>query len=186
MNEIFEAAAEIHQFCADSRWKFCFIGAVAVARWGEPRATQDVDLTILTGFGAESTYIDALLERFPARISEAKAFALKKRVLLLNTSRGVPVDVALGAIPYEERIIDRSSNWLISRNVALRTCSAEDVVITKAVADRDGDWKDIRRVIVRRPKLDRALIFRELTPLLELKEDMAPAERLRKLFEQLG
>jgi len=44
-----------------------FIGALAVIRWGEPRLTQDVDLTILTGFGGEARYIDALLQRFTGR-----------------------------------------------------------------------------------------------------------------------
>lgn len=27
MNETFEAAAEVHKFCAGAGWKFCFIGA---------------------------------------------------------------------------------------------------------------------------------------------------------------
>ena len=29
------------------------MGGVALQRWGEPRLTQDVDLTLLTGFGDE-------------------------------------------------------------------------------------------------------------------------------------
>jgi len=35
-------------------WRFCFIGGVANFRWGTPRLTDDLDLTLLTGFGAEA------------------------------------------------------------------------------------------------------------------------------------
>ena len=63
MIELFRLAAELQDVCQHERWQFCFIGGVAVQRWGEPRVTQDVDMTILTGFGNEQSYIDFLLRR---------------------------------------------------------------------------------------------------------------------------
>jgi len=45
MNPIFAAAEEIQAFCRARDWRFCFIGGLANQRWGEPRLTQDVDLT---------------------------------------------------------------------------------------------------------------------------------------------
>jgi hypothetical protein len=62
VNPILAAAIDVERFCDSQGWRFCFIGALAVVRWGEPRLTQDVDLTILTGFGGEERYIDALLD----------------------------------------------------------------------------------------------------------------------------
>ena len=76
MNPIFRAAVDVQRFCDDQQWRFCIIGALAVIRWGEPRLTQDVDLTILTGFGGEDRYVDALLRRFMGRREDARAFAL--------------------------------------------------------------------------------------------------------------
>lgn len=46
---ILAAAGELQRFCERQGWRFCLIGGVAVQRWGEPRFTQDVDLTLLTG-----------------------------------------------------------------------------------------------------------------------------------------
>ncbi len=66
MNEVIRAAAELQDFCAARNWRFCFIGGLAVLRWGEPRETADADLTLLTGFGTEDPFIDALLGRFDA------------------------------------------------------------------------------------------------------------------------
>jgi hypothetical protein len=79
VNPIFRAAVDVQEFCTGSQWQFCVIGAVAVQRWGEPRLTQDVDLTILTGFGSEERWIDALLRRFEARRPDARDFALGTR-----------------------------------------------------------------------------------------------------------
>ena len=50
MRDLFRLADEIQSFCRDRGWRFCFIGGIALQRWGEPRLTGDIDLTILTGF----------------------------------------------------------------------------------------------------------------------------------------
>ena len=41
MNGLFAAAQEMGEFCRQQGWKFCFIGGLAVLRWGEHRTTQD-------------------------------------------------------------------------------------------------------------------------------------------------
>ena len=183
MIALFPAAAEVQAFCRRADWRFCFIGGLALQRWGEPRYTQDVDLTLLTGFGNEADYVDALLGTFSARLSDAREHALRHRVLLLTAGDGVPVDIALGALPYEEQMIGRSSDWNVAPGLSLRTCSAEDLIVLKAFAGRPQDWVDIERVAVRQAgKLDEALIFEELSPLLELKDDPASAARLRAIL----
>src|SRR5689334_19067562 len=105
---VFAAAEEVQSFCKKHGWRFCFIGGLAVQRWGEPRMTQDADLTLLTGFGKEEGFVDALLSTFTARRKDAREFALAQRVLLLSTPGGISVDLALGAFPFEERSIDRA------------------------------------------------------------------------------
>lgn len=48
MNGLFSAAELVQDLCEREGWEFCFIGGLAVQRWGEPRVTRDVDLTLLT------------------------------------------------------------------------------------------------------------------------------------------
>lgn len=183
MNPIFAAALEVQDFCRARRWKFCFIGGVAVQRWGEPRLTRDVDLTLLTGFGTEGAFVSALLDRFGARRSDARDFALRHRVLLLESAGGMPIDVALGAMPFEERAIERASDFAIGPALALSTCGAEDLIVFKTFAGRERDWLDIDGIAVRQSsRLNQTLIWTELTPLLELKEDQTSAERLRRIL----
>ncbi|HJT28395.1 MAG TPA: nucleotidyl transferase AbiEii/AbiGii toxin family protein, partial [Pyrinomonadaceae bacterium] len=109
MNEVIQAAAELQAVCQAQDWKFCFIGGLALQRWSEPRETVDVDLSVFAGFGDEQQFSDVLLKHFTARISDAATFARERRVLLLRSSKGVGLDVAFAALPYEALIIERSS-----------------------------------------------------------------------------
>ncbi|MGH9364027.1 MAG: nucleotidyl transferase AbiEii/AbiGii toxin family protein, partial [Thermoanaerobaculia bacterium] len=183
MIPIFAAALEVQDFCRSQGWSFCFIGGLAVQRWGEPRLTQDVDLTILTGFGREAEFIDALLGKLTARRPDARDFALRNRVVLLQSSARIPIDVSLGALAFEERLVKRASCHMFSPGVELETCSAEDLVVLKAFAGRDRDWADIEGVVLRQAgRLGVKLIWRELVPLLELKEDAAGKDRLEVIL----
>ncbi|MGI9017958.1 MAG: nucleotidyl transferase AbiEii/AbiGii toxin family protein [Euzebya sp.] len=170
MNGLFSAAREIQDLCDEQGWRFCFIGGLAVLRWGEPRQTRDVDLTLLTGFGGEEPFVDRLLERFAPRVPDAKGFALKNRVLLLRSDDGVGLDVALGAMTFEEHAVDRATGWRIDQSLVLQTCSAHDLVVYKVFAGRPQDWIDVEMIIARRSReLDMDLVQQELVPLLELK-----------------
>lgn len=183
MNPIFEAALEVEIVCRTARFTFCFIGGLAVQRWGQPRMTADVDLTLITGFGGEEPYVDALLRSFPGRIAEAREFALRHRTLLLAATNGVHVDVALGAMPFEENAVRRASPFDLGDGRAVTTCSAEDLIVHKAFAGRDKDWLDVRGIVTRQGRrLDQALIWSELLPLLELREDTTTQSKLQALL----
>ncbi len=171
MNTLFQAGARLQQVFERHEWKFCFIGGVANFRWGTPRLTNDLDLTLLTGFGGEAAYTAALLAEFDSRISDAAEFALRNRVLLLRTPDGFGIDIALGAMPFEASAIERSSNAELVRGAILRTCSAEDLIVHKAFAARPQDWVDIEGVILKqRGVLQWDQIWADLGVLAELKE----------------
>jgi hypothetical protein len=171
MIRVFKTALAIQQFCDRNGWGSCLIGGVAVQRWAEPRVTRDVDLTLLTGFGHEEEFIDRLLEAFPARLSDAKAFALQRRVLLLASPDGMGIDVSLAGFPFEEDAIRRATVFTFPGGVALRTCSAEDLMVFKLFASRAIDLRDAEGIAVRnRDILDWSYIETQLAPLAELKE----------------
>ena len=72
VNALFSAAAEVQAFCAARNWRSAIIGGVAVQRWGEPRLTRVVDVTIDTGLGGEEQFVDALLGEYRGRLAGAR------------------------------------------------------------------------------------------------------------------
>ena len=185
MNPVFLAALEVQRFCESQHWQFCFIGGVAVQRWGEPRLTKDADLTLMTGFGGEEPFIEALLSVFAPRRADAGQFALKSRVLLLRASSGIPLDIALGALPFEENSVRRASAFYINQIDNLTTCCAEDLIVHKAFASRNQDWLDIERILMRQAgTLNLDLIWTELRPLIALKESPEIEWKLKSMIDK--
>ena len=79
MLELIRVAADLQGFCEARDWRFCFIGGLALQRWGEPRETIDVDVTLLTGIGGEEPFIAPLLTCSAEDLIVLKAFAARGR-----------------------------------------------------------------------------------------------------------
>lgn len=181
MNYLYAAAENLLDLLDQHGWASCLIGGLANLRWGEPRQTKDVDLSVATGWDREGQLVDLLEGPYRFRIGD-RALALRTRVLLLSTPDGVPLDVALGAIPYELSSIRRATSWRVLDAYRLRTCSAEDLIVHKVFAGRDRDWMDVEGVVRRQgARLDLSLIRRELPPLLELKDAMDNLARFERI-----
>jgi len=183
MNPLFEAGLEIQRVLRDKRWPFCFIGGLAVIRWGEVRMTQDIDLCLLCGFGNEKPFVDELLSIFKPRIADAAEFAISNRVLLISASNSIDIDMTFSGLPFEQHMIERAGPFLYSPECELVTCSAEDLIILKAFADRIKDWSDIEGILIRQiGVLDTNYVFEQLKPLCEANESPEIIEKLHKLI----
>ena len=180
---LWESARDLQMFLDSCAYSFCFIGGIAYQRWGEPRVTSDLDVTVIVSFGEEKPVLQNLLRRYQPRIPDPVRFALQSRVLLLQDIAGHGIDLSLGGMPFEERVVQRSTLWGIPGSGNIRTCSAEDLVVMKAFASRPQDWIDVEKVVIRQGnRLNRDLILDELRPLVELKEEPEILDQLTRIF----
>ncbi len=172
MNRLLGAAKEICEWLDSRSFRSCLIGGMAVQRWGEPRLTRDVDLTVLAEIGSEERIVDACLGRFAARTQDARSFALQNRVLLIRSSNGVDLDLALGASGFEVDSLNRATPHEFAPGYVLRTCSAEDLIVHKSVAGRPRDIADLQGIVRRQhANLDLPYIRRLLAIFAEIKND---------------
>jgi hypothetical protein len=171
---IIGAAGEVQRTLSSAGFRFCFIGGLALQRWGEQRYTRDVDLTLLCPFGEERATARRLATLLKTRVEAAAEFAVESRMFLAQSMGGVPVDIAFGGIDFEIRCVGRASPFDFGSGLSLATCGAEDLAVMKAFAGRDRDWLDVESIIVRQgDRLDWKLIDGELGPLLLAKEEGA-------------
>lgn len=170
MIALLQTAQRIQKFLNSSGYNFCFIGGITVIRWGQLRYTGDVDLTLFTGFVDDEKIIQNILSEYSSRIEDPAEFALSKRILLLNDSESnVAIDLSLAGLPFEERMVSRSSYYEFEPEFSIKTCSAEDLIITKVFAGRERDWGDVRGILDRNSKtLNQKLILSELKELIEI------------------
>ncbi len=184
MNLQFETAWRLHQFLSERGIPYVIIGGFAVQRWGQPRFTRDVDLTILLTAGQEELVLREILGWFPGRVDDALQFALIHRVLPVRVPGGSEADITLGLPGYEEGVIARAVEYDLADGRAVRLCSAEDLIIHKAVAARPQDLMDIEGIVARqRDRLDLAYLRRWLGECSGLLNDPEIAQRFERVWE---
>jgi predicted nucleotidyltransferase len=174
--------AAMMEWFRDAALRGTVIGGVAASLRGKPRLTNDIDALVLD-VDAETLLESGSKFGFTPRIADAVEFASRTRVLLLRYHPGaVDIDISLGALPFENEVIERSS-WVRAGNVRIRLASAEDLVIMKAVAGRPRDITDIENVISANPDLDVDRIrrwVREFSAVLDMPEIHSNLEILLK------
>lgn len=155
------------------------IGGVAVSLLAQPRATQDIDIVIWLDYESWESFLRAgQTYGFEPRISEALDFAVKTRVFLLkHRMSGVSIDLSCGALPFEQEMIARART-LDMEALTLRVPTPEDLIITKAVAQRAKDIADIESLLNIYQNLDIAYIRRWV-------DEFAAALEMPKLSENL-
>jgi len=149
MNHLFETVWELHWFFAENEIPYVVIGGLAVQRWGEPRTTLDVDVTIAVPIERTESIIQLIVQQFEPRIQDHLQFAVKNRVLLVKASNGTNVDIALGMPGYEEELMKRAVDLEIEPGKSIRLCSPDDLLIHKAIAGRIQDRLDIDSILER-------------------------------------
>jgi predicted nucleotidyltransferase len=158
-----EALWEVHQTLEALGIPYAIIGGLAVQYWGEARFTKDIDLTMVVPVEEQEARLEALALRLPPRMPDALAFAQSNRIYLAQTKSGMPVDLSLGLPGYEEEVVRRAVDYEIGANRSVKLCSAEDLIVHKAVAGRPQDLYDIEGIVIRqRDRLDQDYLRRWL------------------------
>lgn len=187
MNRQFETAWQLHTFLSSREIPYAIIGGIAVQRWGQPRLTRDVDLTLLLTPGSEEASLREVVARFPGRIEDAIAFALKHRVLPVSVPGGSEADLSLGLPGYEEHVIARAVDYDLGEGRTVRLCSAEDLIIHKAMAGRPQDVLDIEGIVARQgAALDLVYMRRWLEELARLADDPEVSARFERIWAEHG
>jgi predicted nucleotidyltransferase len=131
--------------------RFMLIGGQAVLVHGEPRLTQDVDVTL--GIGPDDlTPVLEVCQALGLRPlpDNPEAFVRRTFVLpVLDEGVAVRVDLIFSTTPYERQAISRSVPVEIA-GVNVPFAAAEDLVLHKLFAGRPRDVEDARGVVRRK------------------------------------
>ena len=164
------------------------IGGVAVIARGVPRLTLDIDAT-LWGPAVDLERALHVLRRhdIAPRIEGALGFAGEHHVLLLQHGpTGVPLDLSLAWLPFEEEAI-RSGQELDYAGVRLRVPRPEDLIIYKLVAARLRDLEDAEKLLLLHgPAVDVPRIRRIVQEFADALDDRTRPETLAQLLRRTG
>lgn len=163
------------------------IGGVAAIARGPPRFTVDIDATV-AGAGLSIERMFEVFDRhaITGRIPSAITFARERHILLLrHDPSGVPLDVSLAWLPFEEEAI-REAEAVDFAGVPLRVARPADLIIYKLVAGRPRDLDDVEGLLVLYGStLDLERIRRIVAQFAEALDDSGRVENLERLLRRV-
>ncbi len=159
----------LHVACAfleNHHLDYALIGGIAVAVWGEPRATFDVDLVVTAG-AEQVEHLRSAIRQEPAFLLEPETLSFPPHTLVLRAHLlGPPVeepDLILVDFLFLEAGFSRA---ILGRRLSVAVagrqvwiCSPEDLILLKLLAGRVKDLEDARGVLAgQRRRIDLAYL----------------------------
>lgn len=151
----------------DHNYRYAVVGGVATQNWGFPRLTLDIHIKVLIPDLDYPAVRDALRAAFPERARPQ----IEPNRFIVDTRVGqVAIDFLLAIPGHDELIVTRAVRRDLD-DLPVWICSAEDLIIQKAVAGRAKDWQDIEGVLIeQRGKLDLVYVEEWLAQFAEVLE----------------
>jgi len=177
-----DALKRVIAFLNENHIPYMVIGGLAISTWGEARVTLDADFKISIDMPL-AEFRKLVFERFPERPTNIPKHMLSPHVIHIWAMPNVAADLLVSIFDYERQAIQRAVEIEIE-GVPTRVCTAEDLIIHKAIAERVKDWNDIEGILMRqRGKLDVKYVRHWLSQFAEALEKPEILTRFNQLYE---
>lgn len=166
--EFADALARLTAVLQAQRVRCALVGGLAVAAWGAPRATEDIDLLADAGPSPE---LDAALRaaRFEPEWRRGDPDDPVPLLLRLRSAAGPEIDVICATRPWEREMLNRSIRVRMPGGVEAPVIALEDLIVLKLMAGGPGDLADVADLLERAgplPELDTRAAERGVLELL--------------------
>ncbi len=151
-----QAVAQVYQFLEGRGIGYALVGGLAVAVWGEPRATFDIDVALAVRPSEVEQFIDfvrgnALFQLPPEHLQFGNVRIIRAHVL--DSSGHEPDLILVEFLILDPRFLESLMGRRVSVELNARqiwVCSAEDLIVLKLLAAREKDRLDIRGLLASR------------------------------------
>ena len=144
------------------------MGGLAVAAWGAPRATEDIDLLADL---SPSQELDAALRArdFEPEWRRGAPDDPIPLLLRLRSPSGPEIDVVCTTRAWEREMLSRSIRLRLSEGLEIPVVALEDLIVLKLMAGGPGDMADVADLLERAgplPELEKRATARGVLELL--------------------
>jgi hypothetical protein len=176
-----EKVIALERALAEARVPHAFGGALALAYYGTPRGTVDIDLNVFV----PAERAGPVLERLAALGVATRGADALREIAARGQTRlrwdGTPLDLFFSYDALHESAMKRRRTVPFGDDAEIPILSAEDLAVFKALFDRPKDWTDLREMLFAEgARFDADYALRWLRRILPAED-----ERLRR-FEALA
>lgn len=154
-----------------------FGGAIALAYYAAPRATNDIDLNVFLPT-ADFDQLVTALETLGIDVATDRK-ALERDGQCRITWGRTPIDLFMANVELHEEMANQTRKQPFAETT-IRVLSPEHLLVCKALFDRPKDWIDIEQVVLTMPELKTEVILDWLGALAGKRDDRT--KRFAKLL----
>lgn len=129
------------------RLPHAFGGALALAYYATPRATVDIDVNVFVAVARAGEVLDLLetLGGVPLRADQRRQLQRDEQTRV--DWGATPVDLFFSYDALHESCLERRQRVPFGEGESIHVLAAEDLLVFKALFDRDKDWRDIEELV---------------------------------------
>jgi hypothetical protein len=185
MDNLLLSIQRIQKILNDSSIPSIVIGGIAIAAWGEPRLTRDVDLKILLSREETELLLGILETGYKMLIANPGEALRKQGLVFIQDDLGTRLDLMLADTLFDRLAIQRGRDFDIQPGIPIRVCSPEDLIIFKLISTRLRDHEDASSVIQRQGyALDNPYVIHWLEQFEQALNDSTLVDEYRRLSKR--
>jgi len=185
MENLFQSITSLQKLLLEAGIPSIVIGGMAVAAWGEPRVTRDVDLKVLLSRQEADRLLEILSSNYQPLLPNPREALKKQAMIFIQDSLGTRLDLLLADTPFDVTAIHRGRDIEINPGIFIHICSPEDLIIYKLISTRLRDHEDVKGVIRRQgDTLDDDYVLNWLQQFEQALDDSTLVAEYRKLRQE--
>lgn len=146
-----------------ARIPHAFGGAIALAYYATPRATIDIDVNVFVESDRAADVLSALGRLGAEEPTESESVRLRRDGQARVRWGSTPIDLFFSYDAFHDACMERRRAFPFGEGDTIHVLAPEDLVVFKAIFDRDKDWRDIAELVyAMADELDRDWIERWL------------------------
>lgn len=158
------------------------VGGLAVGIYSRPRATKDIDVSLITSLPPAELAASLAPFGFQPAFVESVELAQDLAVLAMRHSNNTIVDFIYARFPFQEQRVHRAE-VLKFGELDLPVVQLEDLAAMKLEAGRPQDLVDVQQLIRANPKMRRNAVLEAIRAYAELTEQPELFEQAQKILE---
>ncbi len=142
-----EKVLAIEEGLRQRRLPHAFGGALALAYYGTPRATIDIDVNVFVGVDRADEVLGLFEALGAERLDKKERERLRRDEQVRIHWEGTPVDLFFSYDALHASCLERRRRMPFGGADAIHVLSPEDLLVFKVLFDRDKDWRDVEELL---------------------------------------
>jgi hypothetical protein len=130
-----------------ARIPHAFGGAIALAYYATPRATIDIDVNVFVDSSRADDVLLALGRLGADPPTDNESARLRRDGQVRIRWDATPIDLFFSYDAFHDACMERRRAFPFGDGETIQVLAAEDLVVFKAIFDREKDWRDIAELV---------------------------------------